>query len=147
MRREIDLNDYEALKMIWKQRKEHVEARQKLGTTISTDNSRLITHIRNLLRPICQRVGIGLHLSIEEKKVVVASTVGYKFRKGGVSFTVSIHKESMSSWINSEDSVKKFLRNIELNLRIAKKIMKSEKVSFRKPENIVVSIDTRTKYF
>lgn len=138
----------EEFQNILKERKKAVSTRKELTSNVDYLNSKLITELRGLLRPIAKKVGLGFTVSIEDENTRILVPVQFiknnnPYLYWKLSFTVDPLQK-----VGCDKDLKKILKSIEKYLRLSSRSLKDSKSCPVRPDNfIVVSINTRNKYF
>lgn len=141
------INEYKGLSVLYKERKEKVDRRKDLEIEITRQNEQMIKHLVNLLKPLCTKMGFGVHMAICDSNVEISTEIGYKFKRGGTSARVYILQDKVAVWMTDGRSIKAQLRALEKNMRLFKKMVDSPQVQLRPSNLVVVSIQTRNRYF
>lgn len=140
------ISELKALSILYKERKEKVEKRKDLEVDITRQNDSLIKLFVGILRPLCTRIGYGLHMAITDQNVEFSTEVGLKFKRGGSSARVSILQDKIDVWMMNEKNIKHQMRMLEKNMRLFKRLVGKD-AQLRPANMVVVSIQTKNRYF
>lgn len=141
------INKTEAIIKIYETKKEKTQKRKELEKEVVENNELIIKNLINLLRPICNRVGMGLHVKIKDTIVEFSTGVTYSGKRHMLSGSCSITQCSPSLWFSSRKELEKNLHKLEITMRTFKKLLSNEHITFRNRKLVIVSIDTKTRYF
>lgn len=140
------VTEAKALSLLYKDRKDKVQKRKSLEAEVTKQNGKLIQLLTEILKPICSKVGYGIHMAIYDGKIEFSTEAGYQFKRGGASARISIFQAKVDIWMRDEKSIKKHLRLLEKNMRLFK-LMSGPNIQLRPSNMIVISIQTRNRYF
>lgn len=137
----------EEFQSILKERKKVVSTRKELTSNVDHLNSKLITELRELLLPIAKKVGFGFTVSIEDVNTQIIIPVQFINDNPYYIWKILLTVDPLQK-VNSHKDLKRILRSIEKHLRVVRRSLKdSHSRPLRSNSFIVISINTRNKYF
>lgn len=132
----------------WKVRREKVNQRKKLEVVITQENEKMQKAMVNLIKPICEKAGFGIHLRIKDTKIEISTQIIKVISEEKIiRARLSIEDIKLEYWLDEEKHIDFRLRDLEIKMRYFKKIMANSNVSLTPKNQITIGIETRNRYF
>ena len=139
------------------ERAKKVTERVILEKEITDQNGKLVQQLQDLFKKIANKTKIGFHVKLMDESAEVSTEVFYmrktarvkSVQLGGIRITLATIPIRL--WLSSPDDFNSYLINIERHMRLLAQTSlvgrQKGRVSFSKPQNVTVSIETRNRYF
>jgi hypothetical protein len=139
---------------LFNHRSGNVKKKTTIEAEITNENSLLINQLRDLLKPIASRTGIGFNLNIKDEEVEISAKFSLprpKKKEDNIGvFRVSITTIPIKTWMQSTTHFNSYIKVVEKYVRFLGRVSRKEvirdKVLFADP-HVTVSINTRNRYF
>lgn len=143
---------FQNLVALFKLRVEKVQIRTTLESEITIFNGKLVQQLSEIFKDIAVKTSIGFHIKLMDEKIEVSTDVTFINKKKSrvQQLRICIITASIYEWLRSPESICHYHKEIEKNIRLLAMSYRTQRkegtVELSRP-NIIVSIDTRNRYF